>query len=556
MASVKNDWIGYLDRSFQQIKTSVLSRLSIAVPEMTDYSASNIFIIFVDIFSAIAEMLGFYVDTAARESFIVTAQRKSSVVKLSRGLDYRVKGANPESVDLIIIWNAIIGSTFTLNSGFTITGTGGIIYRLLQDISVTAGSTTTAIPISQVALTNLSTTTDGSKNQKINLGTSYVHRSIQLIVDGDSFDEVSTFSNSSPTSKEFIVEILEDGIAYAILGDGYNGVLPTNGLAITGTYQTTLAELGKVGAGGFDDGTIALNGSLPMGVSITDANSIMNSAGGVSYEVIEKVRNNAVLSIRTIDRMVTSSDHKFVINAVPGIAKSEVDFNCGKIVNIYVVPEGGGIASSTLLAAAQVVAEESKIVGMKPVVVPAGVTRLILGTHVTARKRKSLVDTKTQVDNALLEFGSVENQEINGAIRMSDLQALIDDLPNVDFVDIVKMYTIPYARPLFTNINPLIWVNETTTLSITNATWRLEFNGTTFAIFRENIYLGLIAIGSEFVAPDGEFKFTINAGTYASGNQWSFVVMPYLQNLELIDFTIFTIEIDDIDNTIFPAEVV
>ncbi len=555
MASVKNDWVGYLDRSFQQIKTSVLSRLSIAVPEMTDYSASNIFIIFLDIFSALAEMLGFYIDTAARESFIVTALRKSSVIKLSRGLDYRVKGASAESVDLTITWNAPIGSTFTLTSGFTITGTGGIVYRLLQDVSVLGGSTTTIIPLSQVALVNLSTSTDGSKNQKITLGTSYVNASIQLVVDGDSFDEVSTFANSSPTSKEFIVEILEDGIAYAILGDGYNGVLPTSGVSITGTYQNTLAELGKVGAGGFDDSTIALGGSLPMGVSITDANSVINSSGGASYESLENIRNNAVLSIRTIDRMVTRSDHRFVINTVPGVAKSEVDFNCGKIVNIYIVPAGGGIASGTLLAAAQVVADDSKIVGMKPIAIPAGITRLILGTHVTAKKRKSLVDTKTQVDNALLDFGSVENQEINGAIRMSDLQALIDDLSNVDFVDIVKMYTIPYARPLLTNTNPLIWINETTSLSLINVSWRLEYNGSAFTVFRENIYLGTIAIGAEFVAPGAEFKFTIGAGTYVTGNQWSFVVMPYMQNLQLVDFTIFTIEIDDIENTIFPAAV-
>lgn len=555
MASVKNDWVGYLDRSFQQIKTSVLSRLTTAVPEMTDHSAPNIFIVFLDIFAAIAEMLGFYIDNASRESFIVTAQRKSSVVKLSRGLDYRVKGAQPEKVDLLITWNHATPSSFTLHLGFKITGTSGSVFTLKNDVTIPISVITSTIPISQETLTNLSTTTDGTKNQKISLGISYVHKSIQITVDGDLFDEVDTFANSSPTDKHFIVEILEDGNAYIIFGDGNNGVLPTNGLATVGTYTTTLQANGKVGAGGFDHNTIVLSGSLPGGLSISDANSLLNSSGGTDYEDIENVRNNSVLSIRTIDRMVTASDHKYVINTVPGVAKSEIDFSCGKIVSIYIVPSGGGIASSGLISDAQAVADDSKMVGMTPVVKAAGVTRLILSTNVTAKKRKSLTDTKTQVDNALIAFGDVVNQEINGAIRLSDLQALIDDLPNVDFVDIVSMYTIPYPRPI-SGTHTLNWSTETNALSITPVDWRVEYNGSVFMVFRDNLFIGNATIGSAFLAPGGEFKFTINAASYSSGDTWEFIVMPFLKNLQLEDFTIFTIEVGDLNNNILPAAVV
>ena len=550
MAFVDNDWVGYLDRSFQQIKTSVLGRVTSVVPEMSDHSPSNIWIITIDIFASIAEMLGFYIDNASQESFIVVARRLTSVIKLSRGLDYRVRAASPEQVDLLITWNAPTPA-FTLALGFKITGTGGIVYTLMEDTPIPLNSTTSIIPISQQTAVNLSTATDGTKNQKISLGVSYVDGSIQLTIASVDYTQVQTFANSSPTDKVFIVEVLEDGNAYIVLGDGINGILPVNGSLVTGTYTTTLGIAGAVGAGGFNISTIVLGAALPGGVNITAANSTLNSSGGRGYEDIETIRTNAIRSIRTLNRMVTTSDHEYVINSVPGVAQTKVQFACGKIVNLYIVPDGGGIASSGLISTAQAVAEDSKIVGMNPLVLAAGQTRLILETNVTAKKRKSLTDTKTQVDNALVEFGTVANQTINGAIRISDIEALIATLPNVSFVDIVSMYTIPYARPVVGN-HALNWTNQTNNLSAISVKWQIEFDGTNFNVFKNTVFVGSVPVGTLFVSPDGEFSFTILAGTYSSGNTWNFTVMPFLMDLQLTDYTIFTIELTDITNNILP----
>lgn len=553
MASVNNDWVGYLDRSFQQIKTSVLGRITTVVPEMTDHSASNIWIVTLDIFSAIAEMLGFYIDNAAQEAFIVTARRLTSVIKLSRGLDYRVRAASPERVDLLITWNAPTPA-FILALGFKITGSGGIIYTLMNDVSIPLNSTTSLVPISQESLINLATVTDGTKNQKISLGTNYVDGSIQLQIESIDYDQVKTFANSAPGDLVFIVEVLEDGNAYIILGDGINGILPINGSAVTGTYTTTLGPNGAVGAGGFDATTIVVGAPLPGGVTIVSANTSLNSSGGTGYEDIESIRTNAILSIRTLDRMVTRSDHEYVLGSVPGVAHVKTDFACGKLVNNYIVPDGGGIASSGLISEVQAVAEDSKIVGLNEVILAAGQTRLVLVTNVTANKRKSLTDTKTQVDNALLDFGAVQNQVINGAIRISDIEALIDNLSNVSFVDIISMYTIPYPRPVIGS-NALNWTTQTTDQSVAPINWSIEFNGANFNVFRNSVSVGVASVGVQFISPSNDFKFTINAGTYAIGNTWNFIVMPFLADLQLTDFTIFTIEIGDITNNILPYPV-
>lgn len=549
MATVKNDWVGYLDRSYEQIKAALLGRLVVKNPEMTDHSDSNPLVIFITMFAGLLEMLGYYIDNAARESFIATARRRSSIIKLAKGLDYRIKARSSEKVDLLLTWNAPIASGFTLQSGFTIDSDTGVRFRLMADRAITAGSVTSSIPLNQETPVTANLTSNGQRNQRINLGSSYVQGSLNMSVSLLAYTEQDTFAISSPTDRHYIVDIDEDGNAYAILGDGINGVLPVNGAPITLSYTTTLGPSGKVGAGKFVASSIILNGSLPGGVTISSANSVLNSSGGADYEDTERIRNNAVRSIRTLNRMVTESDHEFVINAVAGVAKSRVDFSCGKNIDIYIVPEGGGIASSGLILAAQTEANLKKMVTTFPVAKPAGETRLVLGADVTAKKRRSLADTRTQVENALIAFGNVSNQEINGAIRLSDLQALIDNQPNVDFVDIVRLYTIPYARPVGHN-NVLVWTTETLASSIAEASWRVEYNGTIFQVFREGIYLGNISIGSEFSHPN--FRFTISVGSYAAGNTWEFKTLPYLRNLQLTDFTIFTIQNIDLNINVLP----
>lgn len=543
MADVKNNWVGYLDRSYQQIKLSLLSRLGVSNPEMSDHSDSNPLVIFINAFSGIGEMLGFYVDNAARESHVVTARRRSSVIMEARAKDYRVKARAPESVDLLITWNAPIAAPFVLQAGLTIANAEGVIYRLLSNINIPAGVSSYSIPIVQVTPTTLNIVTDGTRNQKINLGTSYVQSSLDLVIDSVDYTEVSTFANSPATARHYIIDVEEDGNAYVILGDGINGALPTSGLSGTASYNNTLGPAAKTGAGEYNDLTITLGAPLPGGVSIVSANSTLDSSGGALYEDTEKIRNNSVRSLRTLERMVSFTDHEYIMNMLAGVAKSKVDFSCGKNINLYIVPTGGGIAQSLLLAQGQALATATKMVATFPVVLPAGETRLILRADVTARKRKSLTATKTQVESALLQFGQVENQEINGAIRLSDIQALIDNQSNVDFVDLVSMYTVPYARPIgHTNI--LNWVNQTTSFSLTPVSWRLEYDGLAFRVFRDTLYLGNISIGSEFAQPD--FKFTIAPGSYVLGNSYEFTVMPFLKNLQLVDFTIFTIKLEDL----------
>lgn len=554
-AIVKNDWVGYLDRSYQQIKQSLLARVTKSNPELTDHSESNIFVIIISMIAGVFEMLGFYVDNVAQESYLATAERLTSVIKHSQPLDYRIKTRYPEGVDIAITWSAPVPSDFVIAAGSTIVSNTGITYRTPVDFTVLAGSLSSLVPFQEFTETTNSNlgTTDGSRNQRFSLGTTYVHKSARLEINGVDYEEVDSFAYSSADDLHYIIDVLEDGNAYIVLGDGINGKLPTNGETVAIINRTTLGPDGKVSRGEFDESQLTLDAVLPGGITVTDANSLEGSSGGTLYEGIEDIRRNAPRALRTQERMVTREDHKDIIELVPGVAKAAVDFCCGKEIDIYIVPEGGGIANNTLINDAQTEAELKKMVATFPNVLPAGETSLVLGATITAKKRKSIIETRQQVLDALLEFGEVDNQEINGAIRLSDLQALIDNQSNVDFVDITRMYTKPYARPK-SGTNPLVWINTTTEGSTAIHRWRIEYDGTNMRVFKDEVFQISLPIGLEFNdTPNSGFKFTINAGTYVAGNSWEFTTYPFLRNLQLDDFTIFKIQEVDLELTVLAA---
>lgn len=553
MATVKNDWIGYLDRSYQQIKASLLARVTSSNPELTDHTESNVFIIIISMFSGIAEMIGFYIDQFAQEAYLATALRTTSVIKHSRGYDYRIKTRNPETVDLVVTFTGTCTALSIIGAGTAITSTvDGILYVTKEDVTVHNGDTGITLPISQSELVvNPSfALTTGLANQTISLGINYAHKTLQLVIGGVDYEEVDTFAFSPPTATNYIVEVLEDGNAYIVLGNGVNAIKPTVAQTIEATYFTTLGPDGRVAADGFDKATLTLIGTITGITGITSTTNLVNSSGGKFYEGIEDIRKNAPLSLRTQDRMCSRRDHKDIMELVNGVAKAEVSFCCGKTINLYIAPSGGGVPSSLLLAEAQAEADIKKMVATFPDVRPAGETRLVLGANVTAKKRKSLTTTSSNVKAALVEFGSIDNQDINGAIRLSDLQALIDNLTEVDFVDITKMYTKPYARPV-SHINGLNWTNVTTSVSSTKIRWRLEYDGTNFRVFKNDEFQVSLPLGDEYNdSTVSGFKFTILASTYDAGNSWVFTTYPYLQNLKLDDFTLFTILESDLDITV------
>jgi len=553
---LQNQWVTYLNRSYLQIKNSVLTRLGTLNPEITDHSESNILVIIISIFSGIAEMLNYYIDNMAREAFITTARRFSSVVKHTRLIDYRIKAMIPASVDINIAFvdnnnDALpIDSAFTIPSGTIFSTDNAIKFISIADYNVIIGDTIIIIPVEQKEFQSASVigTTDGSPDQILSLGLDYVHNSSYVTIGGVPWERVETLGRSEPEDLHYIVEIAADKVAYIRFGDGLNGKIPIAAQQVLSDLYTSLGDVGNVNADTINstEFDFTTTGATIVNTIITNPKAAIS---GSPYETIERIRRSAPLSLRTLDRAVTRQDYIDIAKLAPGVDKATLFYECGKFIDIYISPNDGGIAQTGLLTSTKNYIDERKMVTTFVSVLPAGEGYIYIDINATAKFRRDGVIVKQDIIDALIDEYSYKNSDVNRPIRKSDIIALIDNLEKVDFLTIAEMYLIPYMRPK-NHTTDLLNTISIRTGSVLTVKWRLQYDGTRMRLFKNNDPIGNIDIGIDYIDIDNIFKINIQASSYTIGEEWEFKTYAWNENIELDDFSVPVTRLSDLSITV------
>lgn len=538
MASVNNIWVGYLDRSYQQVKAKLIDRLKTAAPEITDHTENNLFIVITSMFSGVAEMLNYYVDNMAREAFIDTARKYLSMIRLVRVLDYRVKANSAESVDVkFTLSDPAPAGGGVIPAGTSLSGSSvDFPFLTIENLTIAAGLTegvTSAKQFASVTGANIGTT-DGTKDQSFNLGPKYTEGTAAATINSIPYTRVDTFAYSLSTDTVFIVEIDANQEANIVFGDGVKGIIPPPSQIVYVDFQNTEGLNGSVGVGEID--TIDNPPTIPGVASIAVSNEIASS-GGVGVESIGSIRKNAPLSIRTLYRAVTHQDYKDLAVMYQGVSKAEVEFCCGKTVDLYIAPEAGnegGIATDSLLSEVELYFEPLRMVTTAVRALPAGLTELVLNMEVTPKFRRDPLQTKSDAENALIEGYGYLNSDINRPIRVSDLLALVDNLEKVDFTNIVELYLLPYARPLGHTV-ALDWDKLVLPTSDSIQEYQLTLSSTgSVIIARAGAFVAVVPQGTQY--SDNWVQFTVNpSGLYTIGMVWEFTVYPHGVDIEVGD---------------------
>lgn len=547
---ITNDWLGYSARSYKLIKASLLQRLKAKAPEVTDLSESNLLVIILSMVAAVAETIHFYIDAMAREVFLATAQKFSSVMKHAKLIDYRVKASMPASVDITITLLDGNGDPIAATSNYTIPGgsefetSSGVVFTSTRDVIIAGGEHTGIVPcLQRTHVSNLTiAVSNGLPNQVYSLGKNYVHNSLALTIDGEVWERVDSFSLSTSNSKHYIVEVEADGLAYVKFGDGTYGEIPPNGVDIEADYFITKGTEGNdINP---EEITIA-SLTIPAGASSLEVYNVASPAGGTNYEDIDQVRFRAPLSLRTLERAVTDDDYKNLVTMAPGVAKGAINFDCGKLVDLYVVPAGGGIASSQLILDTQNWVDERKMVTTNVVVHAAGEVKLHITADIVAKPRADGLVMKSNAVAALKELFSTNNQEVNGDIRLSDIYAKIDNLLRVDYVDIKALFVVPYARKNI-GTRDLKWEPQVLKGSSEAIDWQIVYTGINYMVFKDGVNIGTAFNNVPFTDNEQTFQFTPHNDIYAVGDTWTFTVYEYQSDVVLRDYTIPIISDDNL----------
>lgn len=542
---LENQWVNYVTRSYTDIKNSVLSRITNVAPEITDHSESNVLVVIISIFAGIAEMLGYYIDNMARETFIATARRFSSGVKLAVMFNYRVRSSIMSFVDLQLTFNGTASSDYTLTKGKVFQTDNGVQFVLDVDVEILNGDTEALLPCRQGEARysiDLGTTTN-APDQVYLLPDDYADSTCNLTIDGIIWERVETLAFSTNIDKHFIVQVSIDKTPFVQFGDGINGEIPPAGYTVLADFFITKGALGNVDPDTITTivSTLAIPGVIETGMEVTNPSA---STGGTDVESIASLKKRIPYSIRTLDRAVTRQDFVDIALLAEGVSKAAVLFDCGKTVDIYISPETGGIAPQSLLLNTYDFIYPRRMVTTFINVVPAGESYLILDLDVTLKFRVDPILGEQAIRNALLDSYGFDNSDINRPIRISDIYALVDNLEEVDFLTMNRLTTRPYARPTEQATPALNWVVEVNETNNTNDEWVLDYfgGGVDFKLYKNNSFVADIPLNTQYTTPNGEITLEIDTQVpaYTAGDRWEFVTYPVdpEQDINFDDYTV------------------
>jgi uncharacterized phage protein gp47/JayE len=540
---ITNKWLNPYQRSYQQIKAKLVeSLMGLKDPQgqklITDYSEGNILIIILSLFAAIAEVLHYYVDNMARETFLSTARRYDSVVKHGALVDYHARAAIAATVDVILsrsITGNSIGAKLTIPQGTVFTDSSGNSWLSARDVTWYSNVTTCKVPLIQhekytsSALNNM--VIPSGDRVILNLGTLpngkyYEQGSMSLQIGGETWVLVDTFAKSKPTDKHFMVSVDEALNPYIMFGDGTFGKKPAAGAKITNVvFYLTNGSQGNV-----KSNTIT---SIPSVISssITEAtvSNAYDAAGGSNYENFTMLKEHIPLSVKTLGVAITKEDFESLAMLVDGVNKAKADYECGRKLTVYISPDGGAVASSELINRVYNLLSQRAPMTTWLKVKSAGKVQIILEMDVTGKKSYKTAEIQTQILTALYNAYSPEQAQIGGSVRLSDIYALIDNLSTVDYLHLTKFYIKPWPTTIYGN-KKLNLGQFKLNKAKGSMTYYITFNSSTTFTVRSvsNGYMATGTVGNSIQVIDKangfDFSLDIQNNSYQSGYRYSITV--------------------------------
>lgn len=372
--------IDYTDKDFGSLRQAMLDLAAYRLPEWTDRSAADVGMLLVDMFAYVGDILSYYQDRIASESFLDTAVERRSVMHLLRLIGYELSPPVPASAEIDIVFNMPVAPASTMvriptGAAFTVKPVPGAqgppptFTYLGADLDVDlAGPAVTPRADGKVTVARLPVrhcvlvrdealgASTGEPNLSFPLTASTVLvDTVAVTVDEGAGpvgwerqdnllfhrDDVGHVETSTSTSRDYMVQFDESGAASVRFGDGVYGMRPPVGNAnIRATYAAGAGAAGNVAAGTI---TQALS-QIPNLFSVSNP---LPAVGGADAETLEHARRFGPLAYRSGDRAVTLRDYSALALRAGGVAKVGARTTGWNRVELFVAPEGPVLAPAT-----------------------------------------------------------------------------------------------------------------------------------------------------------------------------------------------------------------
>jgi hypothetical protein len=439
--------IDYTSRDYASLLNDLLNLIPSFLPEWTTQSPTDFGVALLEIFSYVGDILNYYIDRVANESFLLTATQLESVLNIASMLDYSPPG--PQS--------ATGSVTFTLTAGYpgsvTIPAGTAVLAPSVNNSGGPVPFQTTA-PLTILGNTVSPPQMMGSVgvvqgvsivNEVVGVSSAQPNQSFPLQYPSvtPSSLVISVDQGYGPQVWQLVGHLVEvdgfvpaysistdsNGVTTILFGDGANGVIPGLNATIYASYIYGGGTVGNVGS----------NTITQLGSPITGVASVTNSqptTGGANAFTLAQIRAAIPASLQTANRAVTLSDISTLATQVPGVQLASALASTYQLINLYIAPFGGWMPSSTLVQQVQNYLQNLVMVNTSVTVLNPSYVGVNLTATVYVAPQYNATTVEQNVITALQTALSLGTVGFGSRVSLSAMYSVIDTTPGVLYSNI------------------------------------------------------------------------------------------------------------------------
>lgn len=269
---------------------------------------------------------------------------------------------------------------------------------------------------------------------------------LQLRVNNLLWEQAPSLYGLGIRDEGYIVRIDDDGKSSVTFGDGTKGArLPTGENNITAIYRSGIGLEGLV-----DSGSLTLLQSKPFGVRGVVNPLAANGAG--DPEKMGGARENAPLTVRTLDRIVSREDYEDFASAFAGVGKAQaVDLWSGEnhLVQVTIAgadgePVSDAVFIANFIAALGAARDPTQLVKVDTF----DLLLFNLKANVAVDSRYVTDDVFKAIQSALTQAFSFEQRDFGQHVTAAEVITVIQNVAGVVYVDLDSLYLSSDAEAL------------------------------------------------------------------------------------------------------------
>jgi len=465
--------IDYMARDYESLLQAMRDQIPRKLPEWTDFANEADFgNVLLELFAHIGDILSYYQDRLANESFLGTASTRRAVIEHLRLIGYELGTAAPAAASLTLSVPGTSTDTVTISKGdafatasqrdrpsvrFEYTRAAPLVINFAsvptdrETGRKIFGLAEAGIPVEEGRLfrDEVIGTSDGRPNQQFAL----VHRGLILSPPGtnqqpdrdlvivtrlgttvDPWRRQESLAFSQASELDYVVTIDADDRATVSFGDGKFGFVPAAGAVISASYRVGGGLAGNVPAGAIR--TIVDAPQLAaLGATVDNPGA---ATGGAEREEIAHAVQHAPAVFRSLRRAVTAADYEAFALTFNGVGKVRAVGTGWNRITLYVAPQGGGKVSDVLEAGLIGYFEDKRMLSQIVEVADVDYVPIYVTAQIAIESFYLPNDVVAQVQRAAADLLAFDRVTFGQTVYLSRFYEDSQSVPGVVFVNIIE----------------------------------------------------------------------------------------------------------------------